>query len=572
MQRAPLRVGLDLVDDGWAAAQLWIWGRVPVFCGKGAKDGINHVLAGLGLPPLAEGAVDGHLCEGLLLRTENPALCRPLPAPPAGAPLVTILICTFNRVDLLPQALASVDTLSWPYELLVVDDGSSDGTPDLLRQHSNPKLRTIRLPNNKGKVAALNRGLEEARGEYILVFDDDDVLLPGCLHLLASALGRHPSLDLVWGDCVVSSHPELRPLLYRGGSRLSPAMTRLAVLIQIVMTTGSVLIRKSALDSVGPFQPGLHQGEDLDMFLRLLQQGEGRGIPLPTSLVRSHGGLRGPAEHAFRKSDFADVLDIGIDWIRPIFRKRYETRSPIEDRDEGFAWALGLHLRGLQVDALRELDRWDPPYSLRERWFRAKIDGADDAPSTEDSSSAAVIVVHDGEPGSLEACLEAHAALGDLWVDLEVAREPLDDIRLFWPGHYAVKVNSLRGWVQHSGPWHLRLSAAPTWAPPPLDPVDRPLLPNLPAVDALLVLGAALNWPDPAATRSRLGRPTHPLSLVAIQTRAAIREGRSEQSLGPLTAALEAHSDVLALWRLAADLFSSLGMDAEARACEAKIQ
>ena len=572
MQRAPLRVGLDLVDDGWAAAQLWIWGRVPVFCGKGSKEGINHVLAGLGLPPLAEGPVDGHLCDGLLLRTENPALCKPLPAPPAGAPLVTILICTFNREDLLPQALASVDTLAWPYELIVVDDGSSDGTPDLLRQHPNPNLRTIRLPNNKGKVAALNRGLEEARGEYILVFDDDDILLPGCLHVLASALQREPELDLVWGDCVVSSHPELTPLLCRSGSRLSPSMTRLAAMIQIVMTTGSVLIRKSALDSVGPFQTGLHQGEDLDMFLRLLHQGQGRGVPLPTSLVRSHAGLRGPAEHAFRKSDFADVLDIGIDWIRPIFRKRYETNSPIEDRDEGFAWALGLHLRGLQEEALGELDRWPPPYSLRERWFRAKIDGADETPSTDDSSSAAVVVVHDGDPGSLEACLEAHATLGDLWVDLEVPREPLDDIRLYWPGHYSVQVESLRDWVQHHGDWHLRLSAAPDWAPPPLAVTDRHLLPDLPAVDALLVLGAALDWPSPNASRSRLGRPSHPLSMVAIQTRAAIRQGRAEQSLGSLTTALESHPDVLALWRLAADLFLSLGMDAEANACEAKLQ
>ena len=60
--------------------------------------------------------------------------------------------------------------------------------------------------------------------------------------------------------------------------------------------------------------------------------------------------------------------------------------------------------------------------------------------------------------------------------------------------------------------------------------------------------------------------------MVAIQTRAASRQGRAEQSLGPLTTALESHPDVLALWRLAADLFSSLGMDAEASACEAKLQ
>jgi len=567
LQRAPLRVGLDHIDDGWAAAHLWIWGRIPTWIGKGSREGIDRVLTGLGLPRLADGDVDGLLDETLTISTEAPPSSCPVPAPSGEVPKVTVLVCTYNRRELLPHALASVAAQSWPHELLVVDDGSSDGTWDFLANQTN--LRPLRQADNQGKPAALNRGIAEATGEYLLILDDDDLILPGALNVMATALMANPTLDTVWCDAVIAEHPEMTPKSWRTALRLSPAMNRLGVLQQIPATTGAVLVRTAALREAGPFVTDMHQGEDMDMFLRLTHRGDSDGLPLATSLVRSHPGVRGPAAHAFRKQDRDDISQIGMEWIAPTFLKRWREGSPVENRGESHAWALGLSLRANTESAKEELGRWAPPHSPRELWVRRKV-GLEVSPSTRPES--AVVIVDDADPGALELTLERHAEAGELWVDLEVPREPLDNIRLYWPGRYAAQKRIAASWVDHPGPWLLRLSADPDWAPPPLLPDTRNLLANLPSVDAVLLLAAALDWPFPKSPRARLGRPVHPLVLTGVKARLAIKSGKGAEALGLLAEPLEKHPDVLALWKLAADAFRAAGITDEARACEEKLR
>jgi hypothetical protein len=563
---APLRVGLDHVDDGWAAAHLWLWGRIPVWIGKGSREGIDAVLAGLGLPPLADGETDGLLDDGLILRGDSPSEFQPLPAPIGEVPLVTVLVCTYNRKDLLPETLASVALQSWPLELIVVDDGSSDGTWDLLS--NQPKLRPLRQAENQGKPAALNRGIAEARGEYLLILDDDDLIVPGALTLMATGLMRNPELDTLWCDALIADHPEMTPKSWRTALRLSPALNRLGVLQQVPATTGAVLVRTEALRRAGPFATDMHQGEDMDMFLRLSHGGGAEGLPLATSIVRSHPGIRGPAAHAFHKQDAEHIDQIGMNWIAPVFRQRWEEASPVADRSEAHAWALGLSLRASPDEAGRELTRWAPPYSPRELWVRRKVGiETPDGPRPE----AALVVIDDGDPGALQLTLERHATAGELWVTLEVPREPLDNVRLYWPGRYAPQRRLGQGWIDHPGPWLLRLSADPAWVPPPLDPNQRKLLAALPAMDAVLLLAAALNWPLPGAARARLGRPVHPLTLVGIRARLAITAGRGPEALGILADSLENNAEVLALWQLAADAFRAAGVESEALSCEAKL-
>ncbi len=562
---APLRVGLDHVDDGWAAAHLWLWGRTPVWIGKGSREGIDRVLAGLGLPKLSDGDVDGLLGDGLTITTQAPPESGPLPAPSGEVPRVTVLVCTYNRKELLPDALASVAAQSWPHELLVVDDGSSDGTWDFL--DNKPNLRPLRQADNQGKPAALNRGIREATGEYLLILDDDDLILPGALTLMATALMRNPDLDTVWCDALIADHPEMKPKSWRPALRLSPAMNRLGVLQQIPATTGAVLVRTAALREAGPFVTDMHQGEDMDMFLRLAHRGGADGLPLATSVVRSHPGVRGPAAHAFRKQDSDDISQIGMEWIAPAFLKRWREGSPVEDRAESHAWALGLSLRANAEAAKEELARWKPPYSAREVWVRQKIGVDCSAPPRPE---CAVVVVDDADPGALEITLEHHAGSGELWVDLEVPREPLDNVRLYWPGRYAVQQRLVAPWIDHPGPWLLRLSSDPDWAPPPLAPDSRNLLSDLPSVDAVILLAAALDWALPKSPRARLGRPVHPLVVVGLRARLAINAGNGAEALGLLAGPLEKHPDVLALWKLAADAFRAAGVLGEARACEAR--
>ncbi len=129
----------------------------------------------------------------------------------------------------------------------------------------------------------------------------------------------------------------------------------------------------------------------------------------------------------------------------------------------------------------------------------------------------------------------------------------------------------LAGWVDHPGPWHLRWSAAPAWTPPPLQPDQHQLIPALPAVDALFLLAAALDWPLPDSTRKRVGRESHPLGMAAVRARLALSGGRPNEALGLLAPLLEQAPEVLALWALAASAFRSVGLEAEAASCEARI-
>ena len=114
-------------------------------------------------------------------------------------PRISVLVPTYNRAGLLPQCLASLfaQTLP-PSEIIVIDDGSEDGTPELLRSYGR-RIRPIRKSNG-GKSTALNVGLDAVRGDYVWVIDDDDVALPHALERMVAPLVVEPRVghDLCW--------------------------------------------------------------------------------------------------------------------------------------------------------------------------------------------------------------------------------------------------------------------------------------------------------------------------------------------------------------------------------------
>lgn len=97
-------------------------------------------------------------------------------------PKISICIPTFNRVKLLPFAIDSVLQQTYQdLELIICDDGSCDGTPKLISQYTDSRIRYIRHSQNIGKSNNMRAGFEAARGEYFIKFDDDDRLTPDFL-------------------------------------------------------------------------------------------------------------------------------------------------------------------------------------------------------------------------------------------------------------------------------------------------------------------------------------------------------------------------------------------------------
>ena len=558
LTHAPHVIGIGMPDDGWLCAALRIAGRKPVWVNDGDPSKASAFLSRMGLPGLASGTPEAIIGPSLRMDSSGTGAPQPLP-PPEGEdlPLVTILICTFNRAHMLPYAIASALTQRWPCEIIVVDDG----TPHILEGFEG--ITALRQENG-GKPVALEHGLQHARGEAILVLDDDDILLPGALHVLARQLFDHPELSCVYGDTIVFDGKHGNPRAFVPCSRLPPEMTTLSMLQQIPAMPGATLVRMSAQRAAGAYDPDLVRGQDMDMYLRLAQIGPMAGVPLPTFLYRSHNELRGKQGKQWHKQDWDTHQEHFFSCVQPIFVQRYAEAQPINDRELGHGWALGLYARRLPELALAEAERWGPPHTARECWIREQIG----VHSTRAVPAEAVVVVDDGDPGALEATLHRHADGRAVWVDLEVPRDPLGKVRLYWPGEYAVR-EKLHRWITHPGALHLRLSSDPEWAPPPL--TDPGWLPDLPAVDAVLAIAAALDWPTP--TRHRQGRrgPIHPLVSQSWAVRTALRGGDGVLALRKLVPLLRAMPTWPGGWQMAAEAYALVGQTDKAASCTQRI-
>jgi len=559
---APRVVALTFPDDGWAAAHLRIAGRVPVWGCPGASPArAEGLLAKLGLPGLGHEPAGGTLDARLKLKRSAPVQAAPLP--PVDGPLVTLLICTYNRAKLLPTSVASAMAQSWPCEIVVVDDGSTDGTAGVLEELSRDGgIRAFRQPENGGKPLALERGLAEARGEAVLVLDDDDMLMPGAVQVLARALFDNPELAAVCGDTIYLDKKG-RVSRHYPASRVPGSAWVRDSLMRVPTTTGATLIRMSAHRAAGAYDPRLTRGEDLDMFTRLGRVGPVEALPFTTFAVRAHDGARGAAADRITTREKEAYNKRFLTIAGPVFRERWrETRAP-EDRAEGHAWVVGLAQREMTVEAREEAARWPGPYTPTEVWARKQA-GIHTPPAR---AGERLLVIDDGDPGALELTLERWAGLHSLYIDLEVHRDPLGAIQLHWDGVYAGQAD-LRTWLP-SGPLHLRLSSDPGWCPPPL--TDPRLFPPLPAPIAARCLAAAMGWAPPDEHRAGL-TSAHPLLDRLRQCRAAMSRGATGDALAQLVPVLKVLPRWAPGWWLASILFEAMGNAAQAESCRSRGQ
>jgi glycosyltransferase involved in cell wall biosynthesis len=128
---------------------------------------------------------------------------------------VTVILPTYNRAAFLPAAFESITGQSWTdWDLVVVDDGSTDNTREIVASYESSLGERLRYVHqeNRGAYGARNRGLEEAAGAYVAFFDSDDLWLPHHLQRCVTALRNHPELDWVYGACRQVDHATGRTL------------------------------------------------------------------------------------------------------------------------------------------------------------------------------------------------------------------------------------------------------------------------------------------------------------------------------------------------------------------------
>jgi len=179
---------------------------------------------------------------------------------------VSVVIPTHDRADFLPRAVDSVLAQDHPaFELIVVDDGSRDATPDILAGYGS-EIRVVTFPENRGVSAARNAGIAAARHDLIAFLDSDDLFAPGKLSRQAAAM--------ITGRAMVAHTGEV---WYRRGRHLNQKKKhrkeggfifhRCLELCAVGMST--VMVRRALFDAVGVFDEDLPCCEDYDLWLRV---------------------------------------------------------------------------------------------------------------------------------------------------------------------------------------------------------------------------------------------------------------------------------------------------------------
>lgn len=206
------------------------------------------------------------------------------------SPKVSVLLPVRNGEPYFEAALASILAQEGvDFEVIVVDDGSTDGTPALLQACSDPRLRVIRREGG-GLVAALNAALAEARGEYCARMDADDIAMPGRFAAQVAALDAAPDAALVHGAAVVIDEAD-NVIGAIPAPPIDQDRRRAILLCEEVgppIIHPTVTMRRSLLAAVGGYRES-PSCEDHDLWLRLVEHGRFVALQQPLLRYRQHG-------------------------------------------------------------------------------------------------------------------------------------------------------------------------------------------------------------------------------------------------------------------------------------------
>jgi glycosyltransferase involved in cell wall biosynthesis len=205
-------------------------------------------------------------------------------------PLVTVLMPVFNARRFLPEALRSLEAQTFrDFEFIGVDDGSSDGSCELLEQYARrePRARIV-CQQNTGIVGALNRGLAIASGKFIARMDADDICMPERFAAQVAFMEVRRDCVAVGSD-VMYIDPEGRALV-----RHCPPDSNDKIMAALLNGNGgaiihpSVMLRRSAVVAAGSYRSEWQWVEDLDLYLRIAEHGRLANLPNVLLHYRQH--------------------------------------------------------------------------------------------------------------------------------------------------------------------------------------------------------------------------------------------------------------------------------------------
>ncbi len=194
-------------------------------------------------------------------------------------PKVSVVMSVYNAAPHLRDAVSSVLAQTFrDFELLIINDGSTDASGQILKEFTDPRIRIIEQ-ENRGLVTSLNRGVRESKGEYIARMDADDICLPGRLHSQVTYLDAHPAIALL-GAFVSTMDEDGNPLapVVRFPIQHQDIWQKLGRRPWVVCHPAVMYRRQVAMD-IGLYDPAFAHAEDVEFFARLMSKYRAMNLP-----------------------------------------------------------------------------------------------------------------------------------------------------------------------------------------------------------------------------------------------------------------------------------------------------
>lgn len=209
-----------------------------------------------------------------------------------NTPRVSVIMPAYNAERFIARAIESVLSQTFPdWELIVVDDGSTDGTAEVLADLTDPRIRMIRQANG-GEAVARNRGLDAVTGEYVAFLDADDLYLPNALADMVQYLNTHPEVAVLLSDgyfCDEHGKPLMRLSEHRPGPYTGDILEPLVLSASVISGIICTMSRRTTIERSGVrFDPALVIGPDWDFWIQLARHAQFGYLDRLTCMYRMH--------------------------------------------------------------------------------------------------------------------------------------------------------------------------------------------------------------------------------------------------------------------------------------------
>lgn len=236
---------------------------------------------------------------------------------------VSAVITTHNRVDVLPRAIKSVLNQTYKdLELIIVSDGSTDGTDEYLKNFDSvPTVKVISYNPSKGGNFARNQGIIHAQGEYVAFLDDDDEWLPSKIEKQVAKIKEDDKIGLVFvGKNIIYVNEGINYISH-AEKKENPAKDIL--FSNFIGTTSSVMVKTEIAKKVGMFDIDLKALQDYDLWIRVCQECYVSNVDEPLINYYNEGGRK-------QISDKHKVYEAAIQYITNKYRNLYSSLSQKE--------------------------------------------------------------------------------------------------------------------------------------------------------------------------------------------------------------------------------------------------